>query len=284
MDFIKNLIRILLVPIVFPISTYWGSYTLNKKVKKNKKEQDPNLHPFDERFKYLRKKAKSILKQAGIKLEVVGIENLPKGGAWIVSNHTSNLDGIYVAAGIGGKIQTIPVAKDSLKNNFMFKGYFSGVDAMFLDRRSPRQNLSLLNAAAQYAKQKNRGIVIFPEGTRSLTTELLPFKNGLFKFPQKYFLPIVTLTILGSLQAKRFYLLKTRKVTIIIDKVIKPIEHSKLPTDILGKKIKDSMQKHINEYEGSLSEKELKLLKKLKARAKIFNDKKEIKLKKELER
>jgi len=166
----------------------------------------------------------------------------------------------------------------------MFKGYFSGVDAMFLDRRSPRQNLSLLNAAAQYAKQKNRGIVIFPEGTRSLTTELLPFKNGLFKFPQKYFLPIVTLTILGSLQAKRFYLLKTRKVTIIIDKVIKPIEHSKLPTDILGKKIKDSMQKHINEYEGSLSEKELKLLKKLKARAKIFNDKKEIKLKKELER
>jgi len=284
MDYIKNFFRICVAWFTFPLATWWGSRKLTKQVRKNEREQDPNLYPFDERWKYLRKKSKGILKRSGIKVEVEGIENIPKGGAWITPNHTSNLDGIYLTVGLGGKCALVPVAKDVLKESKMFKGYFIGSDTMFLDRRSLRQNLSLLNGAAQYSKERKRAIVIFPEGTRSLTGELLEFKNGLFKFPQKYFLPIIPVTILGTLQAKSFLSLKTRIVKIIVSKPIKPINHSKMPTDILGKKVRDIIESNIIEYEKSLSPKELKKLKELKTKGKKHEERKNVNLEKELSR
>lgn len=178
----------------------------------------------------------------------------------------------------------VPVAKDVLKESKMFKGYFIGSDTMFLDRRSLRQNLNILNGAAQYSKEKKRSVVIFPEGTRSLTGELLDFKNGLFKFPQKYFLPIVPITILGTLQARNFLSLKTRVVKIIVSKPIKPIIHSKMPTDILGKRIKDIISTNISNYEKSLSKKELLKLEKIKEKSVAKQKRKNVNLKKELNR
>jgi len=284
MDYIKNIIRMSVAWFTFPLSTWWGSRKLTKQIKKNDREQDPNLFPFDERWKYLRKKSKGILKRSGIKVEVDGLENIPKGGAWITPNHTSNLDGLYLVVGLGGKCQLVPVAKDVLKESKMFKGYFIGSDTMFLDRRSLRQNLNILNGAAQYSKEKKRSVVIFPEGTRSLTGELLDFKNGLFKFPQKYFLPIVPITILGTLQARNFLSLKTRVVKIIVSKPIKPIIHSKMPTDILGKRIKDIISTNISNYEKSLSKKELLKLEKIKEKSVAKQKRKNVNLKKELNR
>lgn len=282
MDYIKNFIRMCVAWFTFPLSTWWGSRKLTKQVKKNEREQDPNLYPFDERWKYSRKKCKGILKRSGIKVEVDGLENIPKGGAWLTPNHTSNLDGIYLVVGLGGKTEFVPVAKDVLKKSKMFKGYFIGTDAMFLDRSSIRQNLNLLNGAAQYSKERKRGVVVFPEGTRSLTGELLEFKNGLFKFPQKYFLPIVPITILGTLQARNFLSFKTRIVKIIVGKPIKPIDHSKMPTDIIGKKVRETISNNLIKYEESLSEKELSKLKKIQKNSVKKEIKKNKNLKKEL--
>ncbi len=282
MDYIKNFMRICTAWFTFPLSTWWGSRKLAKQVKKNEREQDPSLYPFDERWKYLRKKSKGILKRAGIKVEVEGLENLPKGGSWITPNHTSNLDGIYLTVGLGGKTGLVPVAKDVLKESKMFKGYFIGADAMFLDRSSIRQNLNLLNGAAQYSKERKRPVIIFPEGTRSLTGDLLDFKNGVFKFPQKYFLPIVPVTIVGTLQARNFLSLKTKVVKIIVDKPIKPINHSKMPTEILSKKVKAIISSNILNYEKSLSKKELEKLNNLKLNSVKKEERKNIKLKKEI--
>lgn len=256
-DKIKNIVRLSVVWFTGPFVTRRGSKKLNKWIRKNKKNQDPDLHPFDERMKYHRKKMRGILKRAGIKVEVEGIDNLPKGGAWIIANHTSNFDGIILSVAISHKLDLIPVAKEELKKSKMTSGYFFGIDGMFLDRKSPRQALTLLEGAAQYAKQKNRAIVIFPEGERSLTGELLDFKNGLFRFPQKYFLPIVQITILGTLEARKVLSLHTRVVKVIINKTIKPISHSKMPADILSKKIKNQMQKDIDNWISLLTPKQL---------------------------
>lgn len=258
MDTIKNLIRVgLFAWWTGPIAARHGSRKLNKQVKKNLKAQDPNLYPFEERMIYHRKKMKGILKRAGINVEVIGEENIPRGAAWIVPNHTSNFDGAYLSRALSHKLDIIPVAKDDLKNSRMVSGYFKGVDGMFIDRKSPRQALTLLEGAAQYAKNKNRAIVIFPEGERSLTGELLDFKNGSFKFPQKYFIPILPITILGTVEARRVWSLKTRTVTVIVHKPIKPIEHSKLPTDILGRRVRDMIAKDIEDWKAGLTKKEL---------------------------
>ena len=288
MEAIRNIIRIFISIFTLPLVAWWGGRRLHKKIKRNIKEQDPNMNPFDERFEYLRKKAKGAAKRFGIIVKVDGLDNIPKGGCWIVPNHTSNLDAIYVSVAIGGKLPVIPVARDTFTKNRGLKNigevgayrYIKSVDGIFVNRESPRQAVEVMNSAAMYAKNNNRGIVLFPEGTRSITGKLLDFKNGSFKFPQKYFLPILPVTILGTLQAKKFFSLRRREVKVIIHPVIKAIDHSKKPTDVISKKIKKIMQKDLDDYNDSLNEKQLNELNKCKEKARLKIQKREKKLRK----
>ena len=64
-----------------------------------------------------------------------------------------------------------------------------------------RQNLSEARVSLRKAKEKiNRGIsmVIFPEGTRGVGKDLLPFKRGGFLLALQTHRPIVPVTIRGS--------------------------------------------------------------------------------------
>ncbi|NQX83287.1 MAG: 1-acyl-sn-glycerol-3-phosphate acyltransferase [Mycoplasmataceae bacterium] len=256
MDTVKNIFRMCVIWLTLPLVAYHGSRKLHKWNKKNKKEQDPNIHPFKERIAYHRKKMKGVVKRFGIKIIIDGIDNIPKGAVWITPNHTSNLDGVYLSCALGSKLDLIPVAKKNLKENKFVRGYFTGIDGMFLDRKSPRQSLSLLDGASQYAKSKNKAITIFPEGMRSLSGEVLEFKNGLFKFPQKYFLPILPVTIVGTLEAKTPWSFKTRIVKVIVHKPIKPIEHSKIPTEIISKRIRGLIIEDLKIWKKSLTKKQ----------------------------
>ncbi len=257
MDTIKNIIRLSVVWWTAPLAGRRGSRVLNKWVKKNRKMQDPNLYPYDERMQLLRKKLRGMGKRAGVRVEVEGIDNLPKGAAWVVANHSSNFDGVWLANAISHKLNLLPIARDDLKKSKMVSGYINGSEGLYLDRKSPRQALQLLEGAAQLAKNKNRAVVIFPEGTRSLTGEVLDFKNGSFRFPQKYGLPIVPVTIMGTLEAREWWKPKTRVVTVKVNKTIKAIEHMKVPTDILGTRIRNQMIQDLEDWKSKLTKDEL---------------------------
>ncbi len=267
-DIIKNFFRIIWLTIWGFPAFYIGSRRLSRWVKKNKKEQNPNLHSLEERWEYIYKKNNKFIKRTGTKVIVEGLDNLPKGSSWVVPNHSSNMDGNYLIDGLGKKVKLISIAKDSLEKNKFIKGYFAGSDSFFMDRTNLRQSTMLLNKAASYSKKTNRPIVIFPEGTRSLTTKVLDFKCGSFKFPQKYGLSIIPVTITGTLQARNFFSLKYKEVKIIIGKPIKPISSLKLPTDILCKNVRDKIIENLNNYENNLSKKEKEKLEHLKIKAK----------------
>ncbi len=257
MDRFKNIIRLSVCWWTAPLAGRHGSRRLNKMVRKNKKMQDPNFFPYEERMSYLRKKVRGIVKRSGFRVEVEGIDNLPKGAGWIVANHTSNFDPVILVEAIGHKLNLMPVGRDDLKKSKMASGYMNGIEGVYLDRKSPRQALQMFEGAAQLAKAKNRALVIFPEGTRSLTGELLEFKNGSFRFPQKYFLPIIPITITGTLEARKWWIPKTKVVKVKINKTIKAIEHSKIPTDILGTRIRNQMLEDIENWKKSLTKEEL---------------------------
>ncbi len=274
MDRIKNIIRLCFAWWTAPLAGRRGSRKLNKWVRKNKKMQDPNLYPYEERMQLLRKKLKGVMKRAGVRVEVEGIENLPKGSGWLVANHTSNFDGVWIVNAISHKLNLMPIAGDHLKKSKMASGYINGVEGLYLDRKSPRQALQLLEGAAQMAKNKNRTVVIFPEGTRSLSGEVLDFKNGSFRFPQKYFLPIIPITIMGTLEARKWGKTKTRVVTVKINKTIKAIEHSKIPVDILGTRIRNQMIEDLENWKKSLTPKQLEYHNKLVEESKELDAKK----------
>lgn len=283
-EYIKNFFRIIWFSLFEVHSLKRGSKKLKKWIKKNRREQDPNLHPFSKRWKYIYKRIRQFNRRAGIKIKVIGKENIPSGATWIVPNHTSNLDGFYLIEALGSKLELTSVARDGIKKSRLTSGYFLGSDSFYLNRANIRESFTVLTQTAQYIKKNNRGVIIFPEGTRSLSTDLLDFKCGNFKFPQKYAIPILPVTVLGTLQAKRFFSLRYREVRVIVHKPIKPIQHIKLPTDILCRNVRNIIKNELDKYQKSLSEKELKHFLKLKEKSKIKQYKKDQKLNKEIQK
>jgi 1-acyl-sn-glycerol-3-phosphate acyltransferase len=68
---------------------------------------------------------------------------------------------------------------------------------VFIDRRDRASAL----ASLEQAKQRLTGgtsILFFPEGTRSRSGELRPFKKGAFRMAQDLDLPILPVTIIGT--------------------------------------------------------------------------------------
>lgn len=280
---IKNIYRLFVTLPWEYISIHNSSRRLRKWIKKNKKEQDPTLYPFDRRWAYIYKKVKLFNKRLNIKIKVVGLENLPKGSCWITPNHTSNFDGFFLIEALGHKLSLSSVAKISLKDYKLINGFFIGSDSYFLDRKNIRESISILNSSANYAKKNNRGMVLFPEGTRSLTTELSDFKCGSFKFPKKYGLPIVPVTITGTLFSRKIVTWKSRTVTVTIHKPIKQIEYLTISDDILCKKVYEKIKDELDKYEKGLKGKELEKFNELREKARADEDKKNKKLEEEMQ-
>ncbi len=253
-----------------------GSIKVNKWLKANKKNQDPYLHSYKKRHEKLIKIAKKVTKGLNIRIKVIGKDNLLKGPMWIVANHSAQYDGMYIAAAIGDKTEMSIIVKNELKNNRYIKGILASVDAFFIDRANLRDGINVLNRAANYAKQNNRSIVIFPEGTRSEDTIMKQFKGASFAFPQKYALPILPISIAGTLEARRWWIPARKTLFVTIHKPIKAIEHIKIPRDILARRAQKEIQKGLDLYIKNLTPEQKKFHDKLMALGLIVENKKRL--------
>ena len=93
-----------------------------------------------------------------------------------------------------------------------------------LERGNPEQSLPAIDAAAAALREGN-SFLIFPEGTRSRTGALLPFKKGGFIMAIKGRAPIVPVAISGTRNALRKGSFIIRPVTVTI-RVGHPVETS----------------------------------------------------------
>ena len=71
-----------------------------------------------------------------------------------------------------------------------------------LERGNPEQSLPAIDRASEALREGN-SFLIFPEGTRSRTGELLPFKKGGFILAIKGQAPVVPIAISGARNAMR---------------------------------------------------------------------------------
>ncbi len=129
-------------------------------------------------------------------VRVKGRENIRKGQSYmIIANHQSFYD-IFVLYGWLG-IDFKWVMKKEVRK---MPGVGFGSEALghiFIDRSSTKAALETIDKA----KDKIKGgtsMVFFPEGTRSRTGELLPFKKGAYRFAFDLDLPILPVTISGT--------------------------------------------------------------------------------------
>jgi 1-acyl-sn-glycerol-3-phosphate acyltransferase len=112
----------------------------------------------------------------GARVKTVGKENIKKGQHYLViANHSSYSD-------IATLFKALPfhlnfIGKSELKK-VPFLGWYMKMSGMiFIDRKNARKSKVSLNEATDVLK-KGKSVVIFPEGTTSITGDIAPFKKG----------------------------------------------------------------------------------------------------------
>jgi 1-acyl-sn-glycerol-3-phosphate acyltransferase len=121
--------------------------------------------------------ARQLLSAAGVEVRIEGIENVaPEGPQIIACNHQSFFDILVVMA-------SLPVRARFVAKKELFRVPFFGWAIHFLghirlDRQNRKQAFAAYEIAAETLVQHRMHVVVFPEGTRSRSGLLLPFKKG----------------------------------------------------------------------------------------------------------
>lgn len=133
------------------------------------------------------------LKTAGVRTTLIGEENLVKDGpALYVLNHRSIFDVLLVYVQMPDLAGF--VAKNELRKAPLLNIWMKFVHCLFLDRSSTREGLKTILKAIEQIRA-GISICICPEGTRSRSDTMLPFKDGSFKIALKTGCPIVPIAL-----------------------------------------------------------------------------------------
>ena len=139
------------------------------------------------------------LATAGIKYRVAGKENLPLTRAAVYcANHESNVDPPVLFTALHPRMHIVYKAEIDaiplLARAFRHGGFVP------IDRRNKESAMRSIEKGAKSIRDGS-SFLIFPEGTRSRTGQMLPFKKGGFVMAIKAGAPIVPIAISGGRDA-----------------------------------------------------------------------------------
>jgi len=165
---------------------------------------------------------------SGIRYQVAGAEHVPRDRAAVYCcNHQSNVDPPVLYTALHPRlhilykqeIDRIPV----LARAFRMGGFIP------IDRSRKESAMRSIEAGAQSLRD-GHSFLIFPEGTRSKTDEMLPFKKGGFIMAIKAGAPVVPVAIQGGRAAMRRGSMIIHPATVSI-RIGPPIETAHLTLD-----------------------------------------------------
>ena len=145
-----------------------------------------------------------------------GEEKLPEDTRFLmVSNHRSALDPFSSIAAL--RRHNIAFISKPSNMALPFLGRIAyGLGFLPIDRDNDREALKTILLAADYMKKDICSIFIYPEGTRSHSTELLPFHAGSFKIAQKAKAPLVIAAVSGTQRLRKHFPLRVTDVYVDI--------------------------------------------------------------------
>ena len=183
--------------------------------------------------------ARSFCRLLFLPVEVEGLENIqPKTSYVFVSNHQSMTD-VFV---IYGWLPVIFkwIMKKELRKVPLVGAACKAAGHIYIDRSNKMASMRSI-AEAERIVTDGVCVVIFPEGTRTLTGEVGRFKRGAFSIATDLHLPIVPISLSGCYEVMprtRFYA-KWHRVKMTVGK---PIDVSAYPEEDRNVLIEDVRQ------------------------------------------
>ena len=149
---------------------------------------------------------------------VTGRERIPKTGAVIIaSNHISYYDPPVVGSGVPREVFFL--AKEELFRNRVFGWLISRYNAIPLRRSGG--DVGALKKAVGLLKQ-GRAVLMFPEGTRSLTGRLLKPKPGVGMIAALTSSPVVPAYVKGTNRLGDAFLRKSKLEVVFGEPIVPP--------------------------------------------------------------
>lgn len=153
------------------------------------------------RWRIIRLCAKSLASLTFTRLDVEGLDNIPRSEPCIlVANHESYLDGYLMIATL--PIEFSFVAKAELKEQPIVGAFLRRIGVVFVERFDTKAAASSVNEALA-ALESGQSLFFFPEGTFTRMPGLLPFKMGAFTAAVQSGSPIVPAAIEGTREKLR---------------------------------------------------------------------------------
>lgn len=194
---------------------------------------------------------KGVMFLSGVKLEVIGEENVPKDEAVMyVGNHRGIFDIVVSYSrcpSLTGYISKTSVKKVPILGMVMTRLY-----CLFIDRDDIKQSLQIILKAIDQVKN-GVSVCIYPEGTRNKDREhpaaMNDFKEGSFKIATKTGCKIVPMAIYGTDNCleNHFPWIKSTKVILKYGSPIDPKSLSKEEQKKIGAYTQEVVQNMLNE-------------------------------------
>jgi len=160
--------------------------------------------------------ARDILSAAGTPVIAEGLEHIPRGQpVMYASNHSSMFDIWALFATLPGSVRF--VAKQELFRIPLLGGAMRAAGHIPIDRAARKRAFAAYDDAARTI-QRGSSAVVFPEGTRSRTGALLPFKNAPFALAIAAQVPVVPVYVHHTFEIlpKGAWRLKPRPIRLLV--------------------------------------------------------------------
>jgi len=164
--------------------------------------------------------ARDILSAAGTPVVASGLEHIPRDQPVIyASNHSSMFDIWALFATLPGSVRF--VAKRELFRIPVLGRAMLAVGHVPIDRTARKRAFEAYDEAARMIRG-GTSVVVFPEGTRSRTGELLPFKNAPFGLAIAAQVPIVPVYVHHTFEIlpKGAWRLRPRPIRLVVGQAI----------------------------------------------------------------
>lgn len=191
---------------------------------------------------------RAILWASGVRVITRGMERID----WsvprlIVSNHVSFYDVFAIASVIPTSFAF--VAKKELERIPIFGTAWKAAGHISIDRSNRASAIESLQRAGRSIREHRSTVIIYPEGTRSRTGELLPFKKGAFTLALEAQVPILPVSVRGSgeILPPGSWRIQPRDIYLEFGDPIAPTEYAGARLEALMSTVRGQMQRMLAE-------------------------------------